>query len=233
MIATTTEPVLRVAGIRKSFFGVEVLKGIDFDVRPGEVHGLVGENGAGKSTLMKIIAGVQPADEGTISTAAKRCTTRTRARRWMPASSRSSRSSRCCRSARWRRTSTSAASRVGGDSSDQRAMNTRTADLLTDLGVSFIEPTARVGSLTVAEQQIVEIVKALSFDARVISMDEPTAALSDREVELLYAIIRRLTSRGVRRDLRLAPVEGDLRPVRSHHDPQGRRARLDRRDRPH
>ena len=73
----------------------------------------------------------------------------------------------------------------------------RTGALLEDLGVTFIDPAARVGSLTVAEQQIVEIVKALSFDARVISMDEPTAALSDHEVELLYAIIRRLTARGV------------------------------------
>jgi ribose transport system ATP-binding protein len=80
---------------------------------------------------------------------------------------------------------------------DSTAMNGRTGELLTDLGVSFIDPQTRVGSLTVAEQQIVEIVKALSFDARVISMDEPTAALSDHEVELLYAIIRKLTSRGV------------------------------------
>ena len=66
MSMTATDAVLDVRGVHKSFFGVEVLKGIDFDVRPGEVHGLVGENGAGKSTLMKIIAGVQPADEGQI-----------------------------------------------------------------------------------------------------------------------------------------------------------------------
>src|SRR5690606_39126155 len=66
MSVSSTAPVLRAHGVGKSFFGVEVLRGIDFEVRPGEVHGLVGENGAGKSTLMKIIAGVQPADEGRI-----------------------------------------------------------------------------------------------------------------------------------------------------------------------
>ncbi|RZI87283.1 MAG: sugar ABC transporter ATP-binding protein, partial [Microbacterium sp.] len=80
---------------------------------------------------------------------------------------------------------------------DHAGMIRRTRDLLDDLGVGFLDPAARVGSLTVAEQQIVEIVKALSFDARVISMDEPTAALSDHEVELLYAIVGRLTARGV------------------------------------
>ncbi|MGV2903590.1 sugar ABC transporter ATP-binding protein [Microbacterium sp. AGC62] len=197
MIATTTEPVLRVAGIRKSFFGVEVLKGIDFDVRPGEVHGLVGENGAGKSTLMKIIAGVQPADDGTIAYRGEEVH-HAHPRQAMDAGIVTVFQEFTLLPER-----TVAQNVYLGREPrrrgfvDQRAMNTRTADLLTDLGVSFIEPTARVGSLTVAEQQIVEIVKALSFDARVISMDEPTAALSDREVELLYAIIRRLTSRGV------------------------------------
>ena len=197
MTATITQPVLEVSGIRKSFFGVEVLKGIDFDVRPGEVHGLVGENGAGKSTLMKIIAGVQPADEGTVHYRGDEV------RYAHPRQAMDEGIVTVFQEFTLLPERTVAQNvylgrepRRGGFV-DQKAMIRRTSELLTDLGVSFIDPQARVGSLTVAEQQIVEIVKALSFDAQVISMDEPTAALSDREVELLYAIIRRLTARGV------------------------------------
>ena len=197
MTAVDTQAVLEVSGIRKSFFGVEVLKGIDFDVRPGEVHGLVGENGAGKSTLMKIIAGVQPADEGAVRYRG------TEVHHSHPRQAMDDGIVTVFQEFTLLPERTVAQNvylgrepRRGGFV-DRRAMTTRTAELLADLGVSFIDPQARVGSLTVAEQQIVEIVKALSFDAQVISMDEPTAALSDREVELLYAIIRRLTSRGV------------------------------------
>nr|WP_201470339.1 sugar ABC transporter ATP-binding protein [Microbacterium hydrocarbonoxydans] len=197
MTATITQPVLEVSGIRKSFFGVEVLKGIDFDVRPGEVHGLVGENGAGKSTLMKIIAGVQPADEGAVRYRGDEV------RYAHPRQAMDDGIVTVFQEFTLLPERTVAQNvylgrepRRGGFV-DQKAMVRRTGELLADLGVSFIDPQARVGSLTVAEQQIVEIVKALSFDAQVISMDEPTAALSDREVELLYAIIRRLTSRGV------------------------------------
>ncbi|SEB54829.1 sugar ABC transporter ATP-binding protein [Microbacterium hydrocarbonoxydans] len=197
MTATITQPVLEVSGIRKSFFGVEVLKGIDFDVRPGEVHGLVGENGAGKSTLMKIIAGVQPADEGAVHYRGDEV------RYAHPRQAMDDGIVTVFQEFTLLPERTVAQNvylgrepRRGGFV-DQKAMIRRTSELLTDLGVSFIDPQSRVGSLTVAEQQIVEIVKALSFDAQVISMDEPTAALSDREVELLYAIIRRLTSRGV------------------------------------
>ena len=197
MNATTTQPVLAVSGIRKSFFGVEVLKGIDFDVRPGEVHGLVGENGAGKSTLMKIIAGVQPADEGVVAYRGEEV------RHAHPRQAMDAGIVTVFQEFTLLPERTVAQNVYLGREPrragfvDRKAMISSTAGLLADLGVSFIDPQARVGSLTVAEQQIVEIVKALSFDAQVISMDEPTAALSDREVELLYAIIRRLTSRGV------------------------------------
>lgn len=194
---TEIKAVLAVTGIRKSFFGVEVLKGIDFEVRPGEVHGLVGENGAGKSTLMKIIAGVQPADSGVVRYRGEEV------RHTHPRQAMDDGIVTVFQEFTLLPERTVAQNvylgrepRRGG-LVDRRAMNRRTAELLADLGVSFIDPQERVGALTVAEQQIVEIVKALSFDARVISMDEPTAALSDREVELLYAIIRRLTARGV------------------------------------
>lgn len=197
MTQTTTRPVLEVSGIRKSFFGVEVLKGIDFDVRPGEVHGLVGENGAGKSTLMKIIAGVQPADEGVVSYRGEEVH-HAHPRQAMDAGIVTVFQEFTLLPERTvaQNVYLGREPRRGGFV-DRRAMNRRTGELLADLGVSFIDPQARVGSLTVAEQQIVEIVKALSFDAQVISMDEPTAALSDHEVELLYAIIRTLTARGV------------------------------------
>ncbi|WP_309067923.1 sugar ABC transporter ATP-binding protein [Microbacterium sp.] len=192
-----TDVVLRARGISKSFFGVTVLSGVDVDVRRGEVHGLVGENGAGKSTLMKILAGVHQADAGTVELEGRRVSF-THPRQAMDAGLVTvfqefnllpertvAQNVFLGREPR----------RAGFVDRSRMVQQTRAA--LEDLGVSFIDPTARVGSLTVAEQQIVEIVKALSFDAQVISMDEPTAALSDREVELLSAIVRRLTARGV------------------------------------
>ncbi|UNK71859.1 sugar ABC transporter ATP-binding protein [Microbacterium sp. H1-D42] len=191
------EVVLSVRSVGKSFFGVEVLRGIDFDVRRGEVHGLVGENGAGKSTLMKIIAGVQPADTGTIEYRGREVHY-THPRQAMDAGIVTVFQEFTLLPERTvaQNVFLGREPRRGG-LVDNRAMVARTRELLEELGVDFIDPQERVRSLTVAEQQIVEIVKALSFDAQVISMDEPTAALSDREVELLYAIVRRLTSRGV------------------------------------
>ncbi|MGA7149439.1 MAG: sugar ABC transporter ATP-binding protein [Microbacterium sp.] len=192
-----TDIVLDARGISKSFFGVSVLSGIDMDVRRGEVHGLVGENGAGKSTFMKILAGVHHADAGSVDFEGRQVNF-THPRQAMDAGLVT-----VFQEFNLLPERTVAQNVFLGREPrkagfiDRAGMVRSTRTLLEDLGVSFIEPTARVGSLTVAEQQIVEIVKALSFDARVISMDEPTAALSDHEVELLYAIVRRLTARGV------------------------------------
>ncbi len=191
------EVVLRARGIGKAFFGVQVLSDIDFDVRRGEVHGLVGENGAGKSTLMKILAGVHAADAGVVEFEGREVAF-SHPRQAMDAGLVT-----VFQEFNLLPERTVAQNVFLGREPrragfvDRAGMIGRTRALLDDLGVGFIDPTARVGSLTVAEQQIVEIVKALSFDARVISMDEPTAALSDHEVELLYAIVRRLTARGV------------------------------------
>ncbi|KRA25961.1 sugar ABC transporter ATP-binding protein [Microbacterium sp. Root61] len=193
----SAEIVLRATGIDKSFFGVSVLRGIDIDVRRGEVHGLVGENGAGKSTFMKILAGVHQADAGTVEFEG-RVVAYTH-----PLQAMNDGLVTVFQEFNLLPERTVAQNVFLGREPrkgvflDKRAMARRTREILTDLGVDFIDPGARVGSLSVAEQQIVEIVKALSFDAKVISMDEPTAALSDHEVELLYGIIRRLTGRGV------------------------------------
>ena len=192
-----TDAILTATGVRKQFFGVEVLHGVSLTLTPGSVHGLVGENGAGKSTLMKIIAGVYRRDGGEVTldgesvdfshpVEAGRAGVATVFQEFNLLPDRS------------------VAQNVylGREPSrfglvDTAAMIRSTRDLLSDLGVEGIDPGAKVGGLTVAEQQIVEIVKALSVNARVICMDEPTAALADHEVGILYRIIERLQERGV------------------------------------
>ena len=195
---TEPEVVLRARGLTKSFVGHTVLEDVDLELRAGQVHGLVGENGAGKSTLMKILAGVHQAD-ARHRRARRRARSRsaTRSRRSRPGCRRSSRSSTCCPSAPSPRTSTSAASRAAAAWSTSTRCTARRRRCSTTSASTGLRATQRVRPLSVAEQQIVEIAKAVSYDARIISMDEPTAALADHEVELLYAIIERLTARGV------------------------------------
>ncbi|MEJ3405552.1 sugar ABC transporter ATP-binding protein [Rathayibacter sp. YIM 133350] len=190
-------PVLTASGLSKSFFGVPVLRGVGLSLYPGSVHGLVGENGAGKSTFMKILAGVHQADAGTITLGgedvafthpvqAMKAGLATVFQEFTLLPERSVAQNVFLGREPRRR-----------GLLDRAGMERATRELLEGIGIAGIDPTARVGGLTVAEQQIVEIVKALSYDARVIQMDEPTAALADHEVELLYAIIRRLQARGV------------------------------------
>ena len=189
--------VLRASGITKSFAGHTVLRDADLELREGQVLGLVGENGAGKSTLMKVLAGVHHADAGTLEVAGEQVSfshpvqaqhagiaTVFQEFNLLP--------ERSVAENVW----------LGREprrrgSVDVGRMQRDTQQLLDGLGVSGIRPGRRVRTLSVAEQQIVEIAKAISFDAKVISMDEPTAALADHEVELLYGIIRELTGRGV------------------------------------
>ncbi|MBA4607799.1 sugar ABC transporter ATP-binding protein [Aeromicrobium sp. Marseille-Q0843] len=191
-------PVLRVRAVTKAFVGNQVLHGVDLDLVAGQVLGLVGENGAGKSTLMKILAGVHPADSGSIEldgeavtfghpVEAQRAGLATVFQEFNLLPERTiAENIHLGREPRGR-----------GGLVDTRRMEQETTALLTGLGIEGLRASRRVRSLSVAEQQIVEIAKAVSFDARVIQMDEPTAALADHEVELLYGIVRRLTSRGV------------------------------------
>lgn len=192
-----TTPILEARDVSKSFFGVEVLHGVSLQLAPGSVHALVGENGAGKSTLMKIFAGVYQRDAGDVLFEGSSVDFA------HPLKAMQAGLATVFQEFNLLPERTVAENVFLGREPrragfvDNKGMARATADLLSELGIDFIDPNARVASLSVAEQQIVEITKALSFDARVIQMDEPTAALADHEVELLHAIIQRLKNRGV------------------------------------
>ncbi|GAB3651076.1 sugar ABC transporter ATP-binding protein [Glycomyces tarimensis] len=193
----TTTPVLAMRGIDKAFLGVPVLTSVDLTVEPGEVHALVGENGAGKSTLMKILAGVHTADAGTIELGGRAVSFT------HPLQAQHAGVSTVFQEFNLLPDLSVAENiHLGREPRrrgfiDRRAMRSQTAEILADLGVADLAPTAKAGSLSVAHQQIVEIAKALSQGADLICMDEPTAALADAEVELLYRLIDRLRERGV------------------------------------
>ncbi len=188
---------LEATGISKSFGGIAALVGVDLDLKSGEVHALVGENGAGKSTLMKIFAGVHVDYDGGI--------------RLMGAPVKFA--------------GVQDAERAGvaiihqeldlvpeltaadniflgrepliaGMMVDRRRIARAAGGLLKRLGIE-IDPQARVAELRVGEQQLVEIAKALSLDARILMMDEPTSALSSSECETLFKVVRQLASAGV------------------------------------
>ncbi len=193
-----SEPILRMSGISKSFPGVRALEDVSFDVLPGEVHALMGENGAGKSTLMKILAGAYECDAGSVS----------------------------IDGAPVHISSPHDAYQLGINIIYQEfnlvpqltvaeniflgrepsaglhgwlnasRMNAEAKALMDELGVD-IDVRTKVGKLPVAMQQMVEIAKATSRKSRIIAMDEPSATLTDHELENLYRLIRKLKESGV------------------------------------
>ena len=189
--------LLRMVGISKSFPGVTALSKVDFDLKPGEVHALVGENGAGKSTLMKILAGVYRADEGEIVLKDRRITA---------ADPRAM--IRAGVSVIYQELNLvpylSVAENIflgreprrAGGLIDWKAMRAEVVKLLAPFKLS-LDPRARVGAIGPAYQQVVEIAKALSLKADIIVMDEPTAPLTGSEVDRLFEIIRGLKAGGV------------------------------------
>ena len=189
--------MLTMTGIGKSFFGVRVLSGVDLAVAAGEVHAIVGENGAGKSTLMKILAGVHAPDEGTIKIDGRRVSF------GHPLDAQRAGVAIIYQEFNLLPERTVSENVFLGREPirhglvDRAAMDTATARLLAELGEDSFGPRRPVKRLSVAQQQVVEIVKALSFDARIVVMDEPTAALAEHEVELLYRLVRRLQERGI------------------------------------
>jgi len=187
---------LEMKGITKRFPGVTALDAVDFSVRPGEVHLLMGENGAGKSTLMKILSGAYPNDSGTIIIEGR------------PTEIRSPHHGRGLGIAMIYQEMTlvpqlSVAENIflGREPSkwgiiNREEMNREAARLLSRLHADF-SPEELAGDLPVARQQMVEISRALSLNARILVMDEPTAPLSGREVTELFSIIRELRDSGV------------------------------------
>ncbi|SDZ44622.1 ribose transport system ATP-binding protein [Micromonospora pattaloongensis] len=190
-------PLLALRGIGKSFLGVRVLADVDLDLGPGEVHAVVGENGAGKSTLMKIVSGGYPPDEGSVVFNNER-----RAFRG-PRDAQRAGIGIIHQEFNLLPERTVAENVYLGHEPlrrglvDRREMLDRTSQLLASVGAAALPADARVGRLGVAQQQIVEIAKALALDARLLIMDEPTAALADHEVALLYGLVRRLQQRGI------------------------------------
>jgi ABC-type sugar transport system ATPase subunit len=188
--------LLQVRGVSKAFPGVQALVGVDFDVRAGEVHAIVGENGAGKSTLMKILAGIYQPDAGSLVLGA--ATMRIENPRQAMALGIGMIHQELNLAP-----NLSVAENIFLGHVPQRAglvnwhrLDVQTRALLDRLGID-LDARATVEDLSVARQQMVEIAKALSLEARVIIMDEPTSALTERETATLFEIIGRLKSQGV------------------------------------
>lgn len=189
------EPLLRLAGIHKSFGPVRALQGVDLDAYPGEVHALIGENGAGKSTLVKILSGAYRPDAGTMELDGQ------------PYRPRSPRSGRDAGIAMIYQELTIAPHlsvleniSLGLETSRLGWIRPRHVDALAALealGQHDVDPSARAGSLSIGKQQVVEIARVLLADAKVVVMDEPTSSLSASDTEALFEVVRRLKGRGV------------------------------------
>jgi ribose transport system ATP-binding protein len=191
-------PLVLMEGIDKSFPGVHALDHCRFELRAGEIHALVGENGAGKSTLMKVLTGIYHEDAGRIYFQGKEVEIPT------PRAAQALGISMIHQELNLMPHLTVAQNvfigreprRGGGFVLDERGLN-RAAQALFDTMHLKIDPRTKVADLTVAKQQMVEIAKALSFNSQVLIMDEPTAALTETEIEELFSIIRQLRAKGV------------------------------------
>ncbi len=191
---------LKMENINKSFNGIPVLKGVDFYLKPGEVHALIGANGAGKSTLMKILTGVYKKDSGTITLNGKQVEFHS------PTDSQSSGVAMIYQELSLIPTMTVAQNvflqrekkSFGNLFLNDKSSNKMAKEIFQELGVEDIDPKAKVGSLSVGYMQVVEIAKALSIHgAKVLVMDEPTASLSEAETNALFKFIGDLKKSGI------------------------------------
>ncbi|MBB4440100.1 MULTISPECIES: sugar ABC transporter ATP-binding protein [Rhizobium] len=187
------ETLVELIGIRKSFGGVHALKGVDFALRRGEVHALLGENGAGKSTLMRVLGGEYAAEGGCVKMAGNE-------QQFRGPVDALDKGIAIIHQEMALATDLTVAENIFLSEIPSviswRDLNRRAAKLIASLGFS-ISPSAVVSDLSLAHQQVVEIAKALSRNANVMVFDEPTAVLSVQDAERLLGIIRTLRDRGV------------------------------------
>ena len=193
------DPIFSARGIVKAFAGVQALRGVDFNVLPGEIHALLGQNGAGKSTLVKILNGVHPAGSysGEITLAGESVSFAS------PAAARAAGVGYVPQEIEVLEQLSVAENVFAGHTGlgegvliHRRKLEDRTRAILDDLGLS-IDPKAIVASLTSAQRHLVMIARALALKPRVLMLDEPTASLSGTEVEALLEVLRRLKRQGV------------------------------------
>ena len=182
MYLSPVDYLLEVDEVRKAFPGVVALDAVSMKVRPGSVHALMGENGAGKSTLMKIIAGLDRPDAGRILL---------RGRTAMIHQELNLLPSMTVAENIW--IGREPLTRLG--LVDHRALRRRTIELLAGLSID-VHPDDRIADLTIAARQMIEIARAVSYDAEILIMDEPTSTLSGREANQLFGIIADLKARG-------------------------------------
>jgi ribose transport system ATP-binding protein len=190
------EPAMRMIGIKKSFDGVVVLKGVDFEVARGEIHALAGGNGAGKSTLMKILQGVYTKDDGQILINGREVDLTSIQAAKAAGIGMVFQEFSLVPSLTVAQNIYLAAEPMSRGLIDDREAVRQARQVFTDMGVE-VDPRARVSDLSTAYWQLAEIAKALAQDAQVLIMDEPTASLARHETEALFELIDRLKARGI------------------------------------
>ncbi|MFN6565535.1 MAG: sugar ABC transporter ATP-binding protein [Nostoc sp. ChiSLP01] len=190
-----TRTILYMTGIKKSFSGVPALWGVDFELKAGEIHALVGENGAGKSTLIEIMTGAYRRDFGVMEYDQKSVAFQN------PTEAQAAGIVAVYQEIQLVGLRTVAENIFLGREPhrfgiiDRRAMNAGAAEILKGLGLD-IDPQSAVGSLNIAHRQMVAIARAISFSPRVLILDEPTSSLTETEVCVLFDVMRRLKSQG-------------------------------------
>ena len=194
----TGKTILKMENIRKVFPGVVALDNISLDLKEGEIHALLGENGAGKSTLIKVLGGIHQPDGGNIYIDGEKAEIKS------VADAQRYRISIIHQELCLATNMTVAENIFLGRMETgrfgmvkDRELNARAREIMDTFGLDGIEPTQKVGKLTTAQQQMVEIAKALSMDARIIVMDEPTSSLSDKEVQKLFDFIKILKEKNI------------------------------------